>query len=69
MEWLMSRVFKTTDELVSAVSKETGVKADDVRKVLRSSFESTKAFILREAQEIEAQQARLREKIVGSIQV
>jgi hypothetical protein len=66
---LMAGVFQTVDELVGAVSKETGVKPDDIRKVLRASFESTKAYIVREAREIEAQQARLRDKIIGSVQV
>jgi hypothetical protein len=65
----MANVYKTADEMVAAVSKETGLKPEDVRKVIRATFDSTKAYILREAQEIEAQQSRLREKIIGSIQL
>jgi hypothetical protein len=65
----MGNVYKTADEMVVAVSKETGLKPEDVRKVIRATFDSTKAYILREAQEIEAQQSRLREKIIGSIQL
>ena len=65
----MGRVYKTSDEMIAAVSKETGLKPDDVRNVIRATFESTKAYILREAQEIELQQSRLREKIIGSIQL
>ena len=65
----MGQVFKTVDELIAGVSKESGVKSDDVRKVLRASFDSTKAYILRELSEKESAAARLREKAFGSIQV
>jgi hypothetical protein len=65
----MAGVYKTSDEMIEAVAKETGVKPDDVRKVIRASFESTKAYIVREAQEIELQQSRLRDKIIGSVQL
>ncbi|HEY2381084.1 MAG TPA: hypothetical protein VGK48_07865 [Terriglobia bacterium] len=65
----MANVYRTADEMIAAVSKETGVKPEDVRNVIRGTFESTKAYILREALEIEAQQARLTEKIIGSIQL
>ncbi len=65
----MAGVYKTSDEMIEAGSKEKGVKPDDVRKVIRASFESTKAYIVREAQEIELQQSRLRDKIIGSVQL
>ena len=44
----MAGVHENFQELVQAVSKETGVKADVIRKVLAASFESTKAYIIRE---------------------
>ncbi len=42
------KIYATSDEMIAAVSKETGIHEDDVRKVLRATFESTKNYILRE---------------------
>jgi len=44
----MAGVHENIDELIAAVAKETGVAAEDVRKVLGASFESTKAYIERQ---------------------
>jgi len=44
----MAKVYEDFQELVQAVSKETGVRASDVRKVLAASFESTRAYLIRE---------------------
>jgi hypothetical protein len=44
----MAGVYENIDELIEAVAKETGVAANDVRKVLGASFASTRAYIERE---------------------
>jgi hypothetical protein len=44
----MAGVYENIDDLIGAVSKETGVSAQDVRKVLGASFASTRAYVARE---------------------
>ena len=44
----MAGVHKNVNQLIRAVSKETGVSPKDVRKVLAASFASTRAYVGRE---------------------
>jgi hypothetical protein len=48
------KVYANAQDLVAGVAKETGVKPDDVRKVLRASFASTKDFILQQLAEAQS---------------
>ena len=41
-------VFESSDELIAGVASDTGIDADVVRAVLKASFPSTKAYLLRE---------------------
>jgi hypothetical protein len=50
------KVYASADELIAGVAKETGVSPDNVRKVIRASFASTKDFILRELAEAQTAQ-------------
>jgi hypothetical protein len=43
-----AKVYASGEEMIAGVAKETGVKPEDVRKVLHASFASTKDFILGE---------------------
>ena len=43
-----AKIYGSTDDLIAGVSAETGVSKDDVRKVLRASFESTKNYVLQQ---------------------
>jgi len=61
-------VYKTVDELIAGVTKETGLKSDEVRRVLRASFASTKSYILKELNQREKASPLIR-KAFGSIQV
>lgn len=64
----MAGVYTSTRALAAAVSKETGVSAADVRKVLRASFNSTRAYVIQEAERLEKKQ-QLAKRLIGSIQV
>jgi hypothetical protein len=48
------KVYASAEEMVAGVSKETGVSAEEVRKVIRASFASTKDFILKQLAEAES---------------
>jgi len=43
-----AKVYASGEEMIAGVAKETGIKPEDVRKVLHASFASTKDFILGE---------------------
>ena len=49
------KVYGSAEEMISGVAKETGVKPEDVRKVLHASFASTKDFILGEIARAQAE--------------
>ena len=57
------KIYATPDEMVAAVAKETGVEAEDVRKVLRASFESTKDYVLRELGELAQEEPKKRDEL------
>lgn len=49
------KVYGSAEEMISGVAKETGLKPEDVRKVLHASFASTKDFILGEIARAQAE--------------
>jgi hypothetical protein len=59
------KVYGSADEMIAGVSKETGVPADQVRKVIRASFSSTKDFVLREIAKARAEEESGKGKAKG----
>jgi hypothetical protein len=60
------KVYGSADEMIAGVSKETGVPADQVRKVIRASFSSTKDFVLQEIAKARAEEESGKGKAKGA---